>query len=162
MSVIDELLENNAQYAAGFRCGDLPAPPALKLAVLACMDARMDVYKLLGLVEGQAHVIRNAGGLATDDAIRSLVVSQRILGVEELVVIQHTKCGMLGFDGDKMSRQLAAETGHEPSFEFGIIHDSEGGVREAVSTLTQSPFLDLKTVRGFIYDIETGLLREVT
>ena len=162
MSVVDQLLENNETYAASFDKGDLAAAPTLKLAVLTCMDARIDVLKVLGLTEGQAHVIRNAGGLASEDALRSLVISHRVLGTEELIIIQHTQCGMLTLDDDEMRREIAAETGHAPPFELGAIPDLESSVREAVSGMKQNPFIDFQTVRGFVYEVETGRLREVS
>ena len=161
MSVIDDLLRNNAEYAAGFDRGHLEAPPTLKLAILTCMDARMDVLKILGLTDGQAHVIRNAGGLATDDAIRSLVISHRVLGTEEVIVVQHTGCGMLGFDEQAMRDRLEEETGEAPSFEFGAIPDLEQGLTSAISSVRESPFLNFKSVRGLIYDVQSGCLEEV-
>lgn len=161
MSTIDDLLRNNADYAGSFDKGALNAAPSLKLAVLACMDARIDVLKSLGLKEGDAHVIRNAGGLATEDAIRSLIISQRLLGTEELVVIHHTKCGMLNLPEEKIKRDIAAETGVTPPFGLGALTDLEEGLKGAMDDLVNSPFINYTNVRGFIYDVETGRLQEV-
>lgn len=161
MSVIDDLLERNAGYAEGFDAGGLAAPPSLKLAVLTCMDARMDVLRILGLRAGDAHVIRNAGGLATEDAIRSLIISHRKLGTEEVMVIQHTGCGMLTLDGDEMKRQIMEHTGESPPFDLGVIPNLEQGVKDAVTAIRTSPFVQYSSVRGFIYDVETGSLKEV-
>ena len=162
MAVTDELLQNNEAYAQGFDKGDLPLPPAKKLAVLACMDARIDVHKVLGLQEGEAHVIRNAGGVATDDAIRSLVISQRLLGTEEIILIHHTDCGMLTFSDDKVKKQIEDATGIRPAFALEAFSDLEQDVRQSIARITSSPFIPNKdSVRGFIYEVETGRLREV-
>jgi carbonic anhydrase len=162
VSVTDELLRNNAAYAATFDKGDLPAEPRKRIAVLTCMDARIDPHRVLGLAEGDAHVIRNAGGVANDDAIRSLAVSQRRLGTREIVVILHTSCGMRSFAEDAFLRELREETGVEPAWEttaFGAIEDD---VRRAVDRLAASPFLlHADAIRGFVYEVETGRLREV-
>ena len=158
----DQLLTNNARYADSFTKGDLPMPPGLKLAVLACMDARLDVHKILGLDEGDAHVIRNAGGVATDDAIRSLVISQRLLGTEEIVLVHHTDCGMLTFRDDEVKRQIEEETGIRPAFAMEAFRDVAQDVRQSIRRINGSPFIPHKaSVRGFIYDVKTGLLSEV-
>jgi carbonic anhydrase len=163
MSETDELLRNNAAYAADYAHGALPAPPAKPLAVLTCMDARIDPHRMLGLAEGDAHVIRNAGGVANDDAIRSLVVSQRKLGTREVLVILHTDCGMRTFVEDEFVGQLEVETGVRPAWETTAFHaDIEADVRRAVARVRESPFLPyVDAVRGFVYEVETGLLREV-
>ena len=161
MTVIDDLLRNNAEYASGFDRGGLAAPPALKLAVLACMDSRIDVEKVLGLNDGDAHVIRNAGGLATEDAIRSLIISHHVLGTEEIVVIHHTRCGMHTFVEEELKDRVAGETGARPPFDLGSITDLESGLRDAVTTLQESPFIRYRNVRGFAYDVDTGTLEEV-
>ena len=164
MSETDELLRSNAAYAAErFAAGGLPAPPAKRVAVLTCMDARIDPHRMLGLAEGDAHVIRNAGGVANDDAIRSLVVSQRKLGTREVLVILHTDCGMRTFVEDAFVEDLEAETGRRPAWETTAFHaDIEADVRRAVSRVRASPFLPhVDAVRGFVYEVETGLLREV-
>jgi carbonic anhydrase len=162
MTVTNELLRNNEAYARGFDKGDLPLPPAKKVVVLACMDARLDVHKILGLKEGDAHVIRNAGGAATDDAIRSLVISQRLLGTEEVILIHHTDCGMLTFSDDEVKKQIEDETGMRPSFALEAFSDLEQDVRQSIARIRSSPFIPNKdSVRGFIYEVETGRLREV-
>ena len=159
----DELLKNNADYARTFAKGDLPLPPARALAVLACMDARLDIHKILGLQEGDAHVIRNAGGVATDDAIRSLTISQRLLGTKEIVLIHHTDCGMLTFADDDVKRQIQAETGVRPHFALEAFSDLDADVRDSIARIKLSPFIANKEhIRGFIYDVATGALREVT
>jgi carbonic anhydrase len=162
MSVTDELLRNNDAYARGFKKGDLPLPPAKHLAVLACMDARLDVHKILGLEEGDAHVIRNAGGVATDDAIRSLVISQRLLGTKEIVLIHHTDCGMLTFKDDDVKHQIESEVGIRPSFALEAFPDLEKDVQQSIARIKASPFVrDKSSVRGFVYDVHTGRLDEV-
>lgn len=159
----DELLKNNAAYAMGFKKGSLPIPPSKKVAVLTCMDARLDVQKILGLEEGEAHIIRNAGGVATDDAIRSLLISQRLLGTEEVVLIHHTDCGMLTFSDDSLKKQIQSETGIRPPFALEAFSDLEGDVRQSIARIKASPFIPRKDhVRGFIYDVRTGRLREVS
>jgi carbonic anhydrase len=163
MSVTDELLKNNEEYAAGFAKGDLPVPPAKKVAVVTCMDARLNPYGALGLEEGDAHVIRNAGGVVTDDAIRSLAISQRLLGTEEIILIHHTGCGMLTFTDDEFKRSVEQETGIKPEWAVEAFPDLEGDVRQSAARIKASPFLPHKdSVRGFIYEVETGQLREVT
>jgi carbonic anhydrase len=162
MSVTDELLRNNARYARTFDKGDLPLPPARHVAVLACMDARLDVHELLGLAEGDAHVIRNAGGAATDDAIRSLVISQRLLGTHEIILIHHTDCGMLTFTDDALKRQIEADTGLRPPFALEAFPDVDADVRQSVARVKASPFVPKRdSVRGFVYDVKNGRLREV-
>lgn len=162
MSTTDELLANNRDYAASFDKGDLPAPPARKLAVVACMDARLNVYSVLGLQEGDAHVIRNAGGVVTDDAIRSLAISQRLLGTEEIVLIHHTGCGMLTFTDDEFRASIEQDTGIRPEWAAEAFGDLEGDVRQSINRLRASPFIPHReSVRGFVYEVETGRLREV-
>jgi carbonic anhydrase len=162
MAVTDQLLENNRARAESFDKGDLPLPPAKKVAVLACMDARLDVYKILGLQEGDAHVIRNAGGVATDDAIRSLVISQRLLDTREIILIHHTDCGMLTFRDDDVKSQIEEATGIRPPFALEAFSDLEQDVRQSVARIKSSPFLpNADDVRGFVYEVETGRLREV-
>jgi carbonic anhydrase len=160
MSVTDQLLENNKKYAAGFS-GPLPLPPAKHVAVLACMDARLDVHDLLGLDEGDAHVIRNAGGVATDDAIRSLAISQRLLGTEEIVLIHHTDCGMLTFTDDEFKAGIQEETGLKPAWAAESFSDLDD-VRQSIGRIKASPFVPrTDQVRGFVFDVATGLLTEV-
>lgn len=164
MSETDELLRNNAAYADGFAHGDLRAPPRKPVAVLTCMDARIDPHRMLGLAEGDAHVVRNAGGVANDDAIRSLVVSQRKLGTREVIVILHTDCGMRTFVEEAFVEELEAETGARPPWGTTAFHQEiEADVRRAVARVRSSPFLPhVDAVRGFVYEVETGRLREVT
>lgn len=160
MSATDDLLKNNEQYAAQFDKGDLPMPPAKQTAVLACMDARLNVYGILGLEEGQAHVIRNAGGVATDDAIRSLTISQRLLGTREIILIHHTNCGMLTFTDDELKRQIQDELGIKPAFSLEAFPDED--VRASIARIKASPFIPhTDQVRGFVYHVENGQLREV-
>jgi carbonic anhydrase len=162
MSVTDELLHNNEAYAASFDKGELPLPPAKKLAVVACMDARLDVAAVLGLEPGDAHVIRNAGGVITDDEIRSLAISQRLLGTEEIVLIHHTDCGMLTFTDDDFKRSIQEDTGVEPEWAPESFRDIEADVRQSIARIHSSPFVPKKdSIRGFIYEVETGRLREV-
>jgi carbonic anhydrase len=163
MSATDELVENARSYAEGFGKGDLAAPPARKVAIVACMDARLDPQALLGLAEGDAHVIRNAGGVVTDDVIRSLAISQRLLGTEEIVLIQHTDCGMLKFSDDEFRRQVEADTGIEPPWAAEAFSDLDESVRESIARIEASPFLPRKeSVRGFVYDVHDGSLGEVS
>jgi carbonic anhydrase len=162
MSVTDELLENAARYAEDFDRGELPLPPAKRVAVLACMDARLNPAALLGLSEGDAHVIRNAGGVVTDDEIRSLSISQRLLGTEEIILIHHTDCGMLTFDDDAFKRALQEETGIKPEWAVEAFDDLEDDVRQSIARIKSSPFIPKKDeVRGFVYDVRTGRLAEV-
>ena len=162
MSVTDELLKNNERYAASFVQGDLPGPPAKGVAVVACMDARLRVYDILGLQEGDAHVIRNAGGVVTDDVIRSLTISQRLLGTREIILIHHTDCGMLTFRDDDLKAKIQAEVGLRPPFALEAFPDLDEEVRQSIARVKASPFIPRKdAVRGFIYDARTGRLREV-
>jgi carbonic anhydrase len=163
MSSTDDLLANNAADVESFDKGDLPLPPATKTAVVACMDARLNVYGALGLSEGDAHVIRNAGGVVTDDAIRSLAISQRLLGTEEIILIHHTGCGMLTFTDDDFKRSIEEDTGIRPEWAAEAFPDLDGDVRQSIARLEASPFIPRKdAIRGFVYEVETGRLREVT
>ena len=163
MSVTDELLSNNEAFAASFDQGDLPMSPGKKLAVVACMDARLSVYAALGLREGDAHVIRNAGGVVTDDEIRSLAISQRLLGTEEIILIHHTDCGMLTFTDDAFKKSIEDETGIKPAWAAEAFPDLDADVRQSIARIKTSPFIPRKdSVRGFVYEVETGRLREVT
>jgi carbonic anhydrase len=163
MSATEELVRNNENYAGAFDKGDLPLPPAKRVAVIACMDARLDVSKILGLQEGDAHVIRNAGGVVTDDAIRSLTISQRLLGTEEVVLIHHTDCGMLTFSDDDVKQQVQEEVGIRPHFSLEAFSDLEQDLRQSIRRIQASPFVPNRDkIRGFIYDVTTGRLQEVT
>jgi carbonic anhydrase len=163
MSTTDELLANAENYAASFDKGDLPLPPARNVAILACMDARLNPYDLLGLQEGGAHVIRNAGGVVTQDAIRSLSISQRLLGTEEIILIHHTDCGMLTFTDDAFKADVQAETGIKPEWAAEAFPDLDDDVRQSIARIKASPFIPKKdSVRGFVYDVHTGQLREVS
>ena len=163
MSATDELLKNNQEYAASFDKGGLPIPPAKGIAVVACMDARLDVVSLLGLEVGDAHIIRNAGGVVTDDEIRSLAISQRLLGTTEVVLIHHTDCGMLTFTDDEFKRQIQDDTGIKPEWAAEAFADLDEDVRQSIARVKASPFLPNKdSVRGFVYEVESGRLREVT
>ena len=163
MSTTDELLKNNEAYAQSFDQAGLPIPPAKKIAVVTCMDARLSPYVMLGLNEGDAHVIRNAGGVITDDEIRSLAISQRLLGTEEIMVIHHTDCGMLTFTDDDFKRQIQEETGMKPQWPVEAFADLDEDVRQSVARIKTNPFIPKKdAVRGFVYEVETGLLREVS
>jgi len=162
MTVTDELLANNEAYAAAFG-GLLPLPPARQLAVVACMDARLNVYGLLGLQEGEAHVIRNAGGAVTDDTIRSLAISQRLLGTREIILIHHTDCGMLTFTDDGFRAAIEEETGIRPPWAAEAFSDLDEDVRQSLNRINASPFIPEKgSVRGFVFDVSTGQLREVS
>jgi carbonic anhydrase len=161
VSVVDELLRNNEAYASAFDKGALPMPPGRKVAVVACMDARLDPNGALGLQEGDAHVIRNAGGVVTDDAIRSLAISQRLLGTEEIVLIHHTDCGMLTFRDDAFAQSIQEDTGVKPAWAPEAFSDVEADVRQSKARIEASPFIPHKNVRGFVYEVETGNLREV-
>lgn len=161
MSVIDQLLANNEAYAERFTEGAVSGH-GMKVAVLACMDARLDVYAILGLRKGQAHVIRNAGGVATDDAIRSLLISQQLLGTEEVMLIHHTDCGMLTFRDDDVKDDVQARCGIRPPFALEAFRDLDEDVRQCMARIEASPFVPHKsTIRGFVYEVETGRLREV-
>jgi carbonic anhydrase len=162
MSTTDDVLRNAEQYASSFDRGDLPMPPGRKLAVVACMDARLIPTKVLGLNEGDAHVIRNAGGVVTDDTIRSLAISQHKLGTEEIILIHHTDCGMLTFRDDEFREQLQDQTGVKPSWAAESFTDLDRDLRQSIERIRNSPFIPNKTVRGFVYEVETGKLREVS
>src|SRR6195256_4836031 len=163
MSSTDELLRNAEAYAAGFDKGDLPMPPARKIAVLACMDARVNPYGLLGLQEGDPHVIRNAGGVVTDDEIRSLAISQRLLGTEEIILIHHTDCGMLTFTDDEFKAAIEKDTGIKPAWAAEAFPDLDADVRQSIARIKASPFVPhTDAVRGFVFDVATGKLNEVS
>jgi len=163
MSVTDGLLENAQRYAVGFDKGGLPMPPGKHVAVVACMDARLNPYGLLGLQEGDAHVIRNAGGVVTDDVIRSLTISQRLLGTREIILIHHSDCGMLTFNDDDVKEQIRADTGIRPPFALEAFPDADEDVRQSIQRIQASPFIPQRdSVRGFVYEVEKGTLREVT
>jgi carbonic anhydrase len=162
VSHTDQLVANNEAYAKTFDKGDLPLPPARKLAIVACMDARLSPYAALGLKEGDAHVIRNAGGVVTDDEIRSLAISQRLLGTEEIMVIHHTDCGMLTFNDDDFRAQIEQDTGIKPQWAAEAFSNLDQDVRQTIARIEASPFIPHKeSVRGFVYEVETGRLREV-
>jgi carbonic anhydrase len=161
MSVTDELLANNARYAETFS-GPLPLPPSRHVAVVACMDARLNAYGILGLHEGEAHVIRNAGGVVTDDAIRSLTISQRLLGTTEIVLVHHTDCGMLTFTDDTFKADIQGDTGIKPHWSAEAFSDLAEDVRQSIARIKASPFVPNKdSVRGFVFDVATGKLTEV-
>jgi carbonic anhydrase len=162
MSVTDELIKNNERYAASFDKGDKPLPPARGVAVVACMDARLHVSSMLGLEIGDAHIIRNAGGVVTDDAIRSLVISQRLLGTREIIIIHHTDCGMVTFTDDAVKAQIKEDTGIRPPFSLEAFPDAGDDVRQSIARIKASPFIPHRdSVRGFVYDVSTGRLNEV-
>ena len=163
MSETDTFLQNNEAYAASFEKGDLPLPPGRKVAVLACMDARLDPARVLGLEEGDAHVIRNAGGVVTDEALRSLAISQNLLGTEEIVIIHHTDCGMVTFSDEDFAQRLESETGSRPPWNAQAFEDLDVDVRDSIERIRESPFVpSTDSLRGFVYEVETGRLREVT
>jgi carbonic anhydrase len=162
MSTTDDVLRNAEQYASSFDKGELPMPPGRKLAVVACMDARLIPTKVLGLQEGDAHVIRNAGGVVTDDTIRSLAISQHKLGTQEIILIHHTDCGMLTFRDDDFREELQDETGVKPSWAAESFTDLERDLRQSIERIRTSPFIPNKNVRGFVFEVETGKLREVS
>jgi len=162
MSVTDELLRNAERYAESFDKRDLPLSPAKKVAVVACMDARLLPSRVLGLQEGDAHIIRNAGGVVTDDEIRSLAISQRLLGTEEIILIHHTDCGMLTFTDDEFKRSVQDDTGIKPEWAAEAFTDLDEDVRQSIARIKASPFVPRKhSIRGFVYEVETGRLREV-
>ena len=162
MSVTDEYLKNNEAYAADFT-GPLPLPPSKHVAVVACMDARLDVYRILGLGDGEAHVIRNAGGVVTEDEIRSLTISQRLLGTREIILIHHTDCGMLTFTDDDFKKAIQDETGLKPPWAAEAFNDIEEDVRQSLRRIEASPFVTRhESLRGFVFDVATGRLNEVT
>jgi carbonic anhydrase len=163
MTATDELLKNSDKHADGFDKGHLEMPPAKKVAIVACMDARVNPYPIFGLELGDAHVIRNAGGVVTDDEIRSLAISQRLLGTEEVILMHHTDCGMLTFNDQDFRRQIQEDTGVKPPWSAEAFDDLEADVRQSINRIKSSPFIPNKdSIRGFIYDVETGSLREVT
>ena len=162
MTATDELLANNERYAESF-AGPLPLPPSRHLAVVACMDARLNVYGILGLQDGEAHVIRNAGGVVTDDEIRSLTISQRLLGTQEIILIHHTDCGMLTFTDDDFKASIQKDTGIKPEWAAEAFADLDEDVRQSIARIKASPFIPHKeSVRGFVFDVATGALREVS
>ena len=162
MSSTDGFVANSERYAAGFDKGDLPIPPTSHVAVVACMDARLNPYGVLGLSEGDAHVIRNAGGVVTDDVIRSLTISQRLLGTTEIILIHHTDCGMLTFHDDDVTAQIEADTGLRPPFALEAFGDLDGDVRQSIARIKASPYIpNQDSIRGFVYEVETGRLREI-
>ncbi|AII04631.1 MULTISPECIES: carbonic anhydrase [Rhodococcus] len=161
MTVTDQYLKNNEEYAAGFT-GPLPLPPSKHVAVLACMDARLDVYRILGIQEGESHVIRNAGGVVTDDEIRSLAISQRLLGTTEIILIHHTDCGMLTFTDDDFKKSIQDEVGIKPAWSAEAFSDLDEDVRQSLRRIQSSPFITATTsLRGFVFDVATGKLAEV-
>jgi carbonic anhydrase len=165
MSIIEETLTASENYAKNFNLGDLPMPPARKLAVLACMDARLMVDQVLGLKTGDAHVIRNAGGIATEDALRSFVISHHLLGTQEFMIINHTDCGMLTFKDDELRERLEKETGtvSDVPVSFHAFSDVEANVRRQIETVRSHPWIPKEIpVRGFIYDVKSGKLNEVS
>jgi carbonic anhydrase len=162
MSTTDELLANNKTYASQFG-GTLPLPPAKGTAVVACMDARLDVYRVLGLEEGDAHVIRNAGGVVTDDVLRSLLISQRLLGTKEIILIHHTECGMLTFTDDEVKAAVHADIGLRPHFALEAFGDLDEDVRQSIARIKASPYVPNKdSIRGFVFDVQNGELREIS
>ncbi len=162
MTAINELLGNNAAYAASFDKGAAALPPARGLAVIACMDARLHISSILGLEVGDAHIIRNAGGVVTDDVIRSVVISQRLLGTDEIILIHHTDCGMLTFTDDAVKAQIKAETGIRPPFALEAFPDADDDIRQSIARLRANPFIPRRDhIRGFVYDVATGKLHEV-
>jgi carbonic anhydrase len=162
MSVTDEYVANNSSYAETFT-GPLPMPPSRQVAVVACMDARLNVYAILGLADGEAHVIRNAGGVVTDDEIRSLAISQRLLGTREIILIHHTDCGMLTFTDDDFKRSIQNETGIKPAWAAEAFGDLDEDVRQSIARVKASPFIPhTDAVRGFVFDVATGKLNEVS
>lgn len=161
MSITDEYLENNREYAKTFH-GPLPLPPSQQVAIVACMDSRMDIFAILGLKSGEAHVIRNAGGVVTEDEIRSLAISQRLLGTKEIILMHHTDCGMLTFSDDQFRESLQAELGVSPPWAAEAFDDLEENVRQSIARIKNNPFVPERgSVRGFVFDVASGLLREV-
>jgi len=163
MSTTDELLENNGRYAAAFSKGDLPMPPGKQVAIVACMDARIETGRMLGIEEGDAHVIRNAGGVVSDDVIRSLTISQRLLGTREIILVHHTDCGMLTFQDADVKEQILSDTGIRPHFALEAFPDVDEDVQQSITRIRASPFIPhTDQIRGFVYEVETGRLREIT
>ena len=162
MTATRDLVHHNETYATAFEHGELAAAPRLKLAIVTCMDARIDPARVLGLEPGDAHVIRNAGGVVTDDALRSLSISQHHLGTEEIVVIQHTRCGLMTFTDEEFESELERSTGSRPAWRSHTFTDLEKSVRDGVGRIRSDPFIARKDgVSGFVYEVETGRLREV-
>ena len=161
MNAVDELLAHNRTYLQGHGHRELPTAPALRLAVLTCMDSRLDLFGALGLDLGQAHLIRNAGGIATDDAVRSLLLSQRLLGTRSIMVVHHSRCGLEAFDEDELQAELEESLGRRAPFRLGAYRDVDADVRATVATLRSSPFVDSSDVRGFVFNVDDGDLREV-
>ncbi len=159
----DELLANNVRYVETFADHDLALRPRRHLAVVACMDSRMDIFQMLGLAHGDAHIIRNAGGVVTDDVIRSLVLSQRLLGTREIILLHHTDCGMQRFTGDTLKDEIESETGLRPAWAFENFKDPYQNVRQSIRRLQVNPFITYKEhIRGFVYRVEDGYLDETT
>jgi carbonic anhydrase len=161
MTTTDELVQNAERYRESFDKGSLPLPPGKGVAVVACMDARLNPYAILGLTEGDAHIIRNAGGVVTDDVVRSLAISQRLLGTTEIILIHHTDCGMLTFKDDDVKAQIEQETGIRPAFALEAFPELDADVRQSLARIQASPFIPHKNARGFVYEVENGSLREV-
>ena len=161
MTVVDQLIEHNRSYVARHGHQVLPTAPQLHLAVLTCMDSRLDLFGALGLNLGEAHLIRNAGGLATDDAVRSLLLSQRLLGTTAVMVIHHTRCGLETFEEDVLQQELEASLGQRPPFRLGAYHDVDDDVRSTVETLRSNLFIAATEIRGFVFNVDDGDLREV-
>ncbi|MEM3852496.1 MAG: carbonic anhydrase [Methanomassiliicoccales archaeon] len=162
MEQTDELLKNNGEYSKNFEGRDLMASPVRKLAVVACMDARLDIYRILGIKPGEAHVIRNAGGVVTDDVIRSLIISQRLMGTEEIVLVHHTDCGMLKLDENKLKEEIEKETAIRPPFAFEAFRSIEGDIRQNIARLRASPFIAKGSrITGMVYDVRTGRLSKL-
>jgi carbonic anhydrase len=163
MSVVDDLLQNNREYAARYVSHGLTARPSLRVAVVVCMDARIDVHASLGLKQGDAHVLRNAGGVVSDDVLRSLLISQRLLGTQEVMLVHHTGCGMLELDDEELAAAVERDTGSRPPFALGGFRDLDEDVRRSVRAVAECSNLPHReVVRGFVYDVDTGRLREVT
>ena len=160
---IDVLLKNNEAYAMSFARGYSSPRAAKQLAVVTCMDPRLNIDKILGLEEGDAHIIRNAGGILSDDVIRSLTISQRLMGTREIVLIHHTDCGMMKFADDDLKRRIRRDVGAEPAFSFGAFSDLEDDMRRSIDQIKECRFIPHRdSIRGFVYDVETGRLHEVT
>jgi carbonic anhydrase len=162
MGATEDFLRNNQAYAATFDSGHLPTPPRRQVAIVTCMDSRMDIFALLGLNNGEAHIIRNAGGVVTDDVIRSLAISQRKLFTREILVIKHTQCGMLTFSDDELREELRVETGMKPMWSPESFTDLDAEVRNSLNRIRNTAFIPHKNARGFVYDVDTGKLREVS
>jgi len=161
MSVIDELLRNNRDYVARHGHREMPTEPQRQLAIVTCMDSRLDLFGAFGLELGEAHLIRNAGGIATDDVVRSLLLSQRLLGTTTVMVVHHTRCGLETFDDDALSEQIQREVGQRPTFRLGAFRDVDSDVRSTVAALASSPFLNSVEIRGFVFNVDEGSLREI-